>query len=428
MSRRISTFCLVFAVTILGVPAAMLQAGPYNEPGIQSTDPNIVDWASGWTNEVRGPMDIANPGAGNASFGLPDNVLGPVECDVYDVISLGDGGELTLTFDPPIYDGTGDDLVVFENGFISGDGIFAELGFVEVSTDGVVFARFPSVSLISTPVTPFGTIDPTDVFYLTGKHPGGNQTPCEGTGSDLSNLAGDPAVTSGYVDLSEISYVKVVDVIGDGSTQDSVGSPIYDPYPTSFNSSGCDLQAVGVINQILCTDADEDGYRIEGGGCGPVDCDDTDPDVHPGVLEGPSGNPICSDTVDNDCDGDVDLDDAGCLIVCTDEDEDGFALEGGEYCGPVDCDDTDAAVNPDATEGPFGDPTCSDGADNDCSGLQDSEDPACFGEPGWDGTAAAEAAGVNGPSRHASDRMNLLLLLLVPLSAIAIQRIRKAGK
>ncbi len=423
MSRRISYLCLVFAITILSLPAAMLQAGPYTEPGIQSTDTNIVDWASGWTNEVRGPMDIANPGAGNASFGLPGNVLGPVACDVYDVISLGDGGELTLTFDAPIYDGPGDDLVVFENGFISGPGIFAELGFVEVSTDGLVFARFASVSLISGPVGGFGVIDPTDVFYLAGKHPGGNQTPCEGTGFDLSDLAGDAAVLSGDVDLNEINYVKVVDVIGDGSTQDSLGSPVYDPYPTPFASSGCDLQAVGVIHQLLCTDEDEDGYSTEGGACGPVDCDDTDADVNPGTLEGPAGDPVCSDTLDNDCDGDVDLDDEGCQIVCTDVDEDGFAVEGGD-CGPVDCDDTDADVHPDAIEGPHGDPTCSDGADNDCSGLQDSEDPACFGEPGWDGTAAAEASGFDGESRRVSDRVNPLLLLLAPLSAIAIQRLR----
>jgi len=31
-------------------------------------------------------------------------------------------------------------------------------------------------------------------------------------------------------------------------------------------------------------------------------------------------------------------------------------------------------------EGPFGDPTCSDGIDNDCDGLIDSEDPTCSPE------------------------------------------------
>jgi hypothetical protein len=114
-------------------------------------------------------------------------------------------------------------------------------------------------------------------------------------------------------------------------------------------------------------------------------------------------------------------------VECTDDDEDGYSVEGGG-CGPVDCDDTNADVNPEAIEGPFGDPTCSDGLDNDCDELQDSDDPACFDDPAWDGTAAAEASGVSGETRHASDRVNLLLLILLPLSAIAIQRLRQLRK
>ena len=65
-------------------------------------------------------------------------------------------------------------------------------------------------------------------------------------------------------------------------------------------------------------------------------------------------------------------------LVCTDEDGDGYALEGG-LCGPVDCDDGDAGISPEASEGPFGDATCSDGRDNDCDESADTQDPDCAG-------------------------------------------------
>jgi len=67
---------------------------------------------------------------------------------------------------------------------------------------------------------------------------------------------------------------------------------------------------------------------------------------------------------------------------CVDNDGDGYA---GGRPGPalciqpgLDCDDTDPTVNPGATEGPYGDPTCSDGLDNDCNGLADNAfEPTC---------------------------------------------------
>lgn len=303
----------IFWMILLSSPP-LANAGPYTEAGIAADDPSIVEWASGWLGEIRGPMDIAHPEAGNASFGSADNALGPAACNVYEVVSLGDGGELTLTFDLPIRDGPGDDLVVFENGFASGGFVYAELAFIEVSSDGLTFARFPAVSLTATPVPTYDLLDPTDIFYLAGKHPGGNQSPCYGTGFDLSWLREDPAVVRGEVNLDEIRFVKVVDVVGEGSRLDSQGNPIYDPYPTAFSSGGFDLQAVGVRNRVLCTDLDGDGFTIEGGSCGPVDCDDTNPAVNPAASEGPPEDPSCHDGMDNNCDGTIDADDQGCAV------------------------------------------------------------------------------------------------------------------
>jgi len=49
---------------------------------------------------------------------------------------------------------------------------------------------------------------------------------------------------------------------------------------------------------------------------------------------------------------------------------DGFAVEGGSF-GPVDCNDSDASVNPATAE------DCTNGVDDNCDGRVDDADPAC---------------------------------------------------
>ncbi|NLF12548.1 MAG: sulfatase-like hydrolase/transferase, partial [Anaerolineaceae bacterium] len=181
-------------------------------------------------------------------------------------------------------------------------------------------------------------------------------------------------------------------------------------------------------------DADGDGFALEGGDCGAVDCDDGNPAVHPGAVEN------CTNGIDDDCDGLVDGQDEGCTCTdsdgglnyevagfvvgvgatgptpprydvcetgdregwvreyycngttpwpkfylcaygcqegacsppaCTDADGDGFALEGG-VCGEVDCDDGNLDVYPGAAE------ICANGIDDNCNGFVDDGDPACF--------------------------------------------------
>jgi hypothetical protein len=51
--------------------------------------------------------------------------------------------------------------------------------------------------------------------------------------------------------------------------------------------------------------------------------------------------------------------------------------DGDGYPANVDCNDNDPTVNLGATEGPYGNPTCSDLKDNDCDGLIDAADSNC---------------------------------------------------
>ena len=239
-------------------------AGPY--PGAAGTpgsdavaldDTGIVEWASGVAELIRGPANITDLSKGYASFGVGANALGPVLSsnpdDVYDTVSLGDGGSITLTFDQPIGDGEGWDFAVFENGFMqSGQSTgFFELAFVEVSSNGTDFFRFPAVSLTQTDtqVAGFAWIDPTDLHNLAGKYVQGRGTPF-----DLAELAG----VSPLLDVRAITHVRIVDAVGiinsPFTRYDSLGNAINEPWSTPFATGGFDLDAVAV-HHIAATPA-----------------------------------------------------------------------------------------------------------------------------------------------------------------------------
>ena len=196
------------------------------------------------SESMRGPENIANPSLGLASFGDPNNALGPADGNTLHVVSLGDGGQITLTFDHPITNGPGFDFAVFENGFSD---TFLELAFVEVSSDGTDFVRFPSISLTqtTTQVGGSGALDTTNIYDLAGKYRVGFGTPF-----DLSEVAG----VNPLVDVNEIRYVRVIDVVGSINpqfgTRDSQGNLINDPYPTPTSTGGFDLNGVGVMNMV----------------------------------------------------------------------------------------------------------------------------------------------------------------------------------
>lgn len=169
--------------------------------------------------------------------------------DGWGFVGIDSPGQITLSFANGISMSGGADFVVFENSSGSQTNAFIELAYVEVSTNGVDFARFSSTYLNTTPTGAFTTLDPTNIDNLAGKHvnAGGNSW---GTPFALGDLANDPLVLSGAVDLSQIWYVRLIDIPGTGAFKDSHGNPIYDPTPTN-GSSGFDLEAVGVIHQVV---------------------------------------------------------------------------------------------------------------------------------------------------------------------------------
>src|SRR5690606_10126887 len=82
----------------------------------------------------------ASSGDSSAALGAPDGFT----------VSLGDGGIAVVRFAQPVANGPGPDFAIFENGFpdvSDPEGAFLELGFVEVSSDGVHYTRFPATSL-----------------------------------------------------------------------------------------------------------------------------------------------------------------------------------------------------------------------------------------------------------------------------------------
>jgi hypothetical protein len=227
------------------------QVGQPGSLGIPASSPLFVEWASSVVSFNPGPQDITNPNSPLVTFGSPSNALGPRTGDAtFSVVSLGDGGSITLGFDKPIANGPGADFAVFENGFLSGGAgmAFLELAFVDVSSDGVNFFRFPSISLTQTDVQVggFGLLDARNLYNLAGKYIAGY-----GTGFDLDDLVG----VSPLLDVNRVLYVRITDVVGSidprYGSRDSLGNLINDPFKTPFASSGFDLGGVGVIHTAV---------------------------------------------------------------------------------------------------------------------------------------------------------------------------------
>jgi hypothetical protein len=236
----------------------------------------------------------------------------------------------------------------------------------------------------------------------------------------LGNGDGTFSAAESYAAQSSASSVAIGDL-------DKAGTP-----DLAVANYGSDTVSVFLNTKETCTDEDGDGYGAPAhDSCAypEEDCDDGNPDIHPGASElcngldddcnggsadgageawmgtlcdGPDldyceegtygcegAAKVCSDDTDDTvevCDG-VDNDCNGFLGDWeTDDDSDHYvecvSWEGtdpGIY-GGNDCDDSDAARSPGLVENvDYG--NCEDGKDNDCDDLVDYAEPGCP-EPG----------------------------------------------
>ncbi len=222
------TFAHEYSVRTSFAPAADVPGSS----AISKDDPRFQAWASK-------TLSVSYGDGVTADWETPEKALGPATGDTTDVVSLGEGGTITLGFDVTLTDGVGYDFAVFENGFADD---YLELAFVEVSSDAAHYLRFDTASLVDAPVGAYGTLNPEQLEGFAGKYRVGFGTPF-----DLSWLKDRPEVRAGLVNLSQITSIRIVDIVGDGRNRDSFGHVVYDPYPTT-GSAGFDLEAIGLLN------------------------------------------------------------------------------------------------------------------------------------------------------------------------------------
>ncbi|MCX6244078.1 MAG: T9SS type A sorting domain-containing protein [Bacteroidetes bacterium] len=236
------TGLIIFCVTSVCQAQFPPPAGQPGTTAIFKDSSVFIGWATGCSVH-RGYIKISDTaltynGDNKASYGADTSALGKAD---ESTVSLGDGGWAILTFDQPVGDGPGYDFAVFENGL---NDSFLELAFVEVSSDGINFFRFPATSHTQTiaQVGTFGLLDATKINNLAGKY-----RILFGTPFDLGELNGIPGL-----DVFRITHIRIIDVEGciqpAYATHDLMGNIINDPWPTPFNTGGFDLDAVGVIH------------------------------------------------------------------------------------------------------------------------------------------------------------------------------------
>ncbi|NQV90598.1 FG-GAP repeat protein [Candidatus Uhrbacteria bacterium] len=197
-------------------------------------------------------------------------------------------------------------------------------------------------------------------------------------------------------DLDANSNPEGTEICDDGIDQDCNG--IVDDADGSLTwYADVDADGFGDADNILDTCVENPEGYVENS----TDCDDGNTNVNPDARE------ICNDEIDNNCNGETDTDTVE-LTWYRDADSDGYgdASDSVSDCAPPagyveladDCDDTNMAVNPDASE------VCNNDIDDNCNDSRDAcelsgdvasstADYELTGESGSDQSGSALASG-----------------------------------
>ncbi|UKM64066.1 T9SS type A sorting domain-containing protein [Flavobacteriaceae bacterium GSB9] len=233
----------------------------------------------------------------------------------------------------------------------------------------------------------------------------GNVEVCDGIDNDCDGQVDEGATNNYYADSDGDGYGNASASIlacsapeGYVSNNTDCNDNEANAYPGNVEvcdgiDNDCDGQVDEGVKNTYYADSDGDGYGDFGNSqlscnqplgyvSNSLDCNDADVNINPLAIE------IC-DGIDNDCDGlidDADDNITGQDTWYADNDNDGYGDFTNSYLScnkpigyvsnSLDCDDTDANINPNATE------IC-DGIDNDCDGQIDDADNDITGQYTW---------------------------------------------
>lgn len=187
----------------------------------------------------------------------------------------------------------------------------------------------PGVTISSTAVTGYAWGENIGWLSLSCLNTGNCATVNYGVVNDgAGNLLGDAwGENVGWVNFDWVIINPILGEFSGYAWGENIGWINFAPAGIGVKTSWRNLQA--------CIDSDNDGYAAQGGSCGPADCNDNDPLEHP--------NQVWYADVDDDGYSNENM-----SVQCVRPASYKVELELTDTSG--DCDDGDAAINPGATE------------------------------------------------------------------------------